>query len=327
MRVAIVGAGPTGLVAANLLGQAGIETLLLERNAGLGEQPRAITIDDEGLRICQAIGLADEICAHALLKREAHYVSQGRYLARIAPTQQPYGHPQISTFYQPALETIFLRGLERFPSVSTSFGQVLESFTQDAHGVRLQLRSQDGRMQTIDCDYLLACDGGRSGIRQQLQIALRAPGLHELFLSPISQPHHISKRQSRQPRRQRTQRWLVVDTIDNGDGKDPIIFFCNPARPAVTVPSPNGGRRWEFMLKAHEHEEQWLDDERIASAIQQALQTLPEPTATQQHTQSARILRKTVYTFHATVAKSFAVGCVFLLGDAAHLMPPFGARV
>ena len=61
VSVLIVGAGPTGLVAANLLGQFGIETLLIERNTRLNDLPRAIAIDDEGLRICQALGLGDEI--------------------------------------------------------------------------------------------------------------------------------------------------------------------------------------------------------------------------------------------------------------------------
>ena len=60
VSVLVVGAGPTGLTVANLLGQYGIETLLVERNLGLSDFPRAISIDDEGLRICQALGLRSD---------------------------------------------------------------------------------------------------------------------------------------------------------------------------------------------------------------------------------------------------------------------------
>ena len=52
VSVIIVGAGPTGLTAGNLLGMAGIDTLIIESNASLSDYPKAISLDDEGLRIC-----------------------------------------------------------------------------------------------------------------------------------------------------------------------------------------------------------------------------------------------------------------------------------
>ena len=59
--VAVVGAGPTGLTLANLLGQAGVRVVLIERNQTTVEAPRAVSIDDESLRTMQAIGLADAV--------------------------------------------------------------------------------------------------------------------------------------------------------------------------------------------------------------------------------------------------------------------------
>src|ERR1700730_11642687 len=82
--IAIVGAGPTGLVAASLLGQVGIPVCLFERQLEPNNEPRAITIDDEGLRICQAIGMADALCKHALLNMSARYISRNRTLVHIA---------------------------------------------------------------------------------------------------------------------------------------------------------------------------------------------------------------------------------------------------
>src|SRR5579862_7447456 len=115
--VVIVGAGPTGLTAANLLGQYGIETLLVERNAALSDIPRAITIDDEGLRICQSLGLHDEILDHVLLDVGAQYFSNGRLVMRLAPGVRRNGYPLISTFNQPQLEATLLAGVRRFARV------------------------------------------------------------------------------------------------------------------------------------------------------------------------------------------------------------------
>ncbi|GER88692.1 3-(3-hydroxy-phenyl)propionate/3-hydroxycinnamic acid hydroxylase [Dictyobacter vulcani] len=320
MRVVIVGAGPTGLLAANLLGQAGIETVLLERNLDLTDHPRAITIDDEGLRICQAIGLAEEVSEHALLKRAAHYVSRGRYLVKIAPTQQPYGYPQISTFHQPTFEAILLKGLQRFSCVQVRFGCHVKTLAYDDHGVILQLEKHSGNIEELHGEYVLACDGGRSGMRQHLEIPLHPTRFWHL-LDPYS---HQSRRSIRS---ERTQRWLVVDTVDDMPTLSSIIFFCNPARPAVTVPAPAGGRRWEFMLKPGEPEEDLLSDEAITHCIQQALHTLPANERPTSSSLANKTIRKTMYTFHSTIAERFAAGRrVFLLGDAAHQMPPFGGQ-
>src|SRR6266700_1395422 len=112
--VIIVGAGPTGLMLGNLLGMAGIETLILERNAGLSDCPKAIALDDEGLRVCQAVGLGEAVSENLLLDIDAHYVSAGRLFVKVAPTSKRNGYPLISTFHQPEFEATLLEGLERF---------------------------------------------------------------------------------------------------------------------------------------------------------------------------------------------------------------------
>ena len=59
--IVIVGAGQTGLTMGNMPGMFGIDVLILEHNAGLYDLSRAISLDDEGLRICQAMGLSHEL--------------------------------------------------------------------------------------------------------------------------------------------------------------------------------------------------------------------------------------------------------------------------
>jgi 3-(3-hydroxy-phenyl)propionate hydroxylase len=289
--VIIVGAGPTGLAAGNLLGMMGIDTLILERNPGLSNDPKAISIDDEGLRICQAMGLHHAVMEHALLDVEAHYISGKRLLARVVATSKPNGFPLISTFHQPALEAILRNGLKRYSCVSIQFQSEVERFEQHDEGVIVTVTTPGGDppSRLIECAYLLACDGGKSGVRRDLNIPMRGSTY--------------------------TQKWLVNDTEQDPDTTSAIKFFCNPDRPAVTVPAPQLRRRWEFMLLPGEIEEDLLQEGRANQLIRQS----GGPFA-------PHIKRSVVYTFHASSAATYARGRVFLLGDAAHMMPPFGGQ-
>src|SRR5574337_1990669 len=126
--VIVVGAGPTGLAVGNLLGLFGVDVLILERKMGLSDLPKAISIDDEGLRVCQAMGLGHAVMENVLLDIDAHYISGKHYLAKVTPTSARNGYPLISTFHQPEFEATLLHGLKRFPSVSIQFQHTVEMF-------------------------------------------------------------------------------------------------------------------------------------------------------------------------------------------------------
>jgi 3-(3-hydroxy-phenyl)propionate hydroxylase len=290
-QVLIVGGGPTGLTLANLLGTEGVNTVLIERNPGCVPEPRAIGLDGESLRTLQACGLVDTVLPTIREGFIADYVNgQGEFLFSVDLNPRPYGFCLQNSFDQPTLERQLLAGLQRFGCVSVFHSTSLADFTQDDRSVTATLANDAGEQQGLRADYLVACDGGRSGVRRRLDIAMEGNRL--------------------------PQKWLVIDTVDHFlTGEPECRFFCDPARPGMTLLRPGGERRWEWMLMGDESDEEMLAEERIRDLL--AAHTEPD---------RVEVYRKCVYGFSAVVAERFREGRVFLAGDAAHMTPPFAGQ-
>ena len=288
--VAIIGAGPTGLILANFLGLYGIKTVLIERLPGTVDEPRAVSIDDESLRTIQALGLIEQVLPDTVQGYGVHYYAwSGELFARIEPTSTEYGFPKRNAFRQQVLVRQLRDGLQRFPHVSTLFEHELVRFTQDANTVQLEV-NHAGENKTFTCDWLVACDGGRSPVREQLGIALTGSTYAE--------------------------KWLIVDLLERTTPFRHTRTYCDPARPAIRLPGPHGVLRYEFMLHEGEDPQQVLDEAQLRGWIARR-----EPSDAQ-----LPMARKVVYTFHARVAERWREGHVFLAGDAAHLTPPFAGQ-
>jgi 3-(3-hydroxy-phenyl)propionate hydroxylase len=106
--------------------------------------------------------------------------------------------------------------------------------------------------------------------------------------------------------------WLIVDAVGVPHEIDHVEFLCDPDRPTPHMVAPGGRTRWEFMLKPGETRERMEDDATIRSLL--------APWA---DAHEIVIERKDVYRFHARVCSRFSSERVFLVGDAAHVTPPF----
>ncbi|GAB7545926.1 bifunctional 3-(3-hydroxy-phenyl)propionate/3-hydroxycinnamic acid hydroxylase [Cupriavidus sp. CuC1] len=288
--VLVVGAGPTGLTLANILGQHGIDTVLIDRKPATVAEPRAVSIDDESLRTMQAIGLIEPVMKNVVAGYGVHYYTRpgGRCFGKVEPTAADYGFPKRNAFRQPLFEATLREGLGRFACVTVLFGHTLDEFAQDDAGVSALVSGPQGVI-AVRAAYMVGTDGGRSSVRQGIGATLVGSSFNA--------------------------RWLVVDTEDDDDPFWQTRAYCDAQRPVVEVPGPNRTRRFEFLLKPEETDEATLLPERVCELLR--------PFRGERKT---NVVRKTVYTFHARVADHWRRGRIFLAGDAAHLTPPYAGQ-
>jgi 3-(3-hydroxy-phenyl)propionate hydroxylase len=293
--VAVVGYGPTGATAANLLGAAGVRTLVLERETAPHGEPRAVATDDEVLRIWQAVGLAEPVVHEAIVNPLMRYVAGcGRVLLEAEPDRRvsPHGLPSLVLFHQPALERTLRQGVARFPSVTERLGHEVVGLTGDSRGVTLRVCERSaGAVGSVRARYVLACDGGSSKLRALLETGFKGVTF--------------------------AQRWVVADLRLPAPRTQRAVltFGCDRRRPWVSVPLPDKRHRWEFMLHEGEDDGGWRSPERV----ERLLRSQAAPVA-------AEVERIAVYSFHSRIADRWRQGQAFLLGDAAHLMPPFAGQ-
>lgn len=297
--IAIVGCGPVGAFAANLLGRMGLRILVLERESTPYPMPRAVHLDHEMMRLFADADLL-QVAAPLMFAADGHIhigADGGviRYLSS-AGHSRPFTFSNDYFFYQPELEDAFRDALQRYPNVSLRLGVGLAGLSQNAAAVTLDLDTGE----SVRARYVIGCDGARSTVRKTLDVALDDLDFEEP--------------------------WLVVDAEVDGPVSFPgfaglpedadlqrlSVMLCDPRRPATIVPGHGNHRRWEFMLLPGEKDEEMVAPETVAALVEPWLRDVPH-----------RIVRAATYHFHGLVAEQWQVGRVFLAGDAAHQTPPF----
>lgn len=298
-----LGRGPVGMTSAALLAQAGHTVALVERHTGLYGHPRAGHIDHEIARILQSVDSA----APALADAEApmDYVwknAEGEVLIEFA-----WGAKGISGYradymmFMPLVDQALADRLAREDKIHTMCGWEAAEMIEHGDHVELVLHRTErvdgaqtpvitGEEKRIRGRYLLASDGANSCTRRRLGIEQDDLGFNE--------------------------RWLVVDAKRKRDLQrfDPDCGqICDPRRPVTILPLGKRHRRWEWYMFEHETNEEFLRPERAWALLAEQGVTPDD----------VEIIRQLPYTFSGKIARRWNEQRVFLMGDAAHTMPPF----
>jgi 3-(3-hydroxy-phenyl)propionate hydroxylase len=294
--VVIVGAGPTGVTAATLLADYGISCLVLDRWNMVYPQPRAVHLDDEINRIVARLGVAEEFAAISRPALGLQLVDRDlRVLAQFDrdPADSIHGFPQANMFDQPEFEAMLRANLKTRSGVRLRGNADVTDVTQNGPaGVRVTFSDRDtGDQHVVDAAYVLGCDGANSVVRSSI-----GAGMEDLRFE---------------------QRWLVADVVTDADLNqwDGVHQVCDPVRAATYMRIGPTRYRWEFRLLPTEMADDYDTLTALRSLIAPWVSAIPDD--------DLELVRVTEYTFRAQIADRWRDRNIFLLGDAAHLTPPF----
>lgn len=307
--VLIVGGSLVGLSTSLFLSRLGVRHTLVERHAGTSIHPRGRGNNVRTMELFRAAGVEPGIREAAATLDDNHGILQtptlvgdegewlfkeidaGGALARFSPSSW-------CLCSQNDLEPVLFEHAERLGG-DLRYGTELLSFDSGPSGVTAVVKSREtGEHTTIRADYLVAADGPRSPVREQLGIAQSGPG--DLF-SNVS----ITFRSRR-----------LADVV--GDRRFIVCYLTNPEADGALLPVDNQ-ENWVFHAPWHpEHGETLEDftDERCVEHIRRAVGVADL---------DVQVTGKAPWNAAQRVARSYRAGRVFLAGDSAHEMSPTGA--
>ena len=291
--IVIVGLGPTGGTLANLLAMNNVSVLILEKEENIYNLPRAVHFDDEIMRVFQTIGITKSLSKKLIINKGTKFIDDNGELLLDWPRPKKItenGWYPSYRFHQPDLERSLRHNLKKYKNVTIVQNAEVYKTINKKDYVEVNYKNiKTNKIYSLKSKYLIGCDGANSFLRNEINSEMEHLGFE--------------------------QRWAVIDVIlkrKKMSLPDRTIQYCSQSRPATYCRNVGRRRRWEIALKDDERADTFFEDKKLWKFLSRWI--IPN---------EAKIERKTIYTFQSAIAKQWRKGRIFLVGDAAHLTPPF----
>lgn len=285
-----------GLAMALYMAREGVSTVLVEADETVSHGSRAIGFSQRSLEVMDALEVVEPFLETGLTRLGSRAYVRDREInfnELVRPEADRF--PRMVNIQQSYVES-FLASALKETSAPVLWSTRLEGFTERADSVDLELSSPSGRTN-LSADWLIACDGARSTVRSLLGVELEGSAF--------------------------TDRYLIVDIeTDSSYPSERRIWFDSAANPGSTTimhKQPDNVWRLDFRLPTEADLEAEMDEGAVAARVSRHLEAIGEEG-------SWRPVWISSYQARALTLPKYRFGRVLLAGDAAHLVPIFGAR-
>ena len=294
-QVAIIGAGPSGLILGQLLHRAGIDAVILEAQTGdyvLG-RIRAGVLEQVAVDLLDEAGVGARMHAEGLPHKGFDILSDGR--RHHIDLHGLTGGSQVMVYGQTEL-TKDLMQARSTAGLSTVY-EAKEVSIHDFDGERPRVRwLKDGVRQELECDFIAGCDGFHGVCRASVPKGA---------ISNFERVYPFG--------------WLGL-LSDTPPVSEELIYAKHPRGFALCSMRSHTRSRYYVQVPLTEKVEDWSDDRfwdelrlRLDPKAGAALVTGPS-------------IEKSIAPLRSFVAEPMRFGRLFLAGDAAHIVPPTGAK-
>jgi 3-(3-hydroxy-phenyl)propionate hydroxylase len=292
--VVVVGAGPVGLAAAVDLALHGVEVLVLDDNDVVSVGSRAICWSKRTLEIMDRLGVGERMLAKGVTWKVGRVFHRDRELYSFDLLPEA-GHkmPAFVNLQQYYVEEYLVdRCRELSDRIELRWKSRVAGISQNGDRVRLAVATPDGPY-TVDADYVLACDGVRSSVRQLMGLDFAGQVFEERF--------------------------LIADVVMAAEFPSERWFWFEPpfheGQSALLHKQPDDLYRIDLQLGWEADPEAERRPERVTPRIRAMIGERP-----------FELDWVSVYTFQCRRMERFVHGRVIFAGDSAHVVSPFGAR-
>ena len=295
--VLIVGAGPAGLVLACELARRNVDCLVAEKDAQLFAGSRGKGLQPRTQEVLEDLGVLDQVRAHGGLyppiraRDGGQVVFEGR-MDPLSEATPDVPHPNLWMLPQWRTGQILSERLAELGG-SVTYGTELMSFTQDAEGVTAVLR-HGGTENIVRAGYLVGADGGHSMVRRSLGIGFAGQTDEE-------------------------ERMIIADVRLDGVGRDYWQVWTGAGAFQLAL-CPLAGTD-TFQLTAP-----LVPANPVPHLTTAGMQRVVDGAAGPGQIRITDLTWTSLYRTNIRMAKRFAEGRVFLVGDAAHVHPPAGGQ-